>query len=353
MKKLISLMLALIMVFSLATVVSAAEEAPNGQYTASITKNYTTTVGKTPATIPGETLTFTVSAVEDYNNPDSTSTIVFGDNNTYTVNAVSNTIPFVLSGFSTVGKWKFTVNEVAPDPETQGVTYNTNAFGVEVVSYYVTEGEGENAKQVLEQDVSFTTAGTDGKVSSFTNYYDLGTLTVKKTIDGNLASDTQYFDFIITLNATEKVLTDITVAGGSDSSIGTANTALKAGEGWRGTKTLNIKLKAEETVTISNIPAGVTYTVTEDEDHRDDDVTGADTSKGYDVTVTGGDKVEGYVSSGSIDADGTDAVIVNNEKETKIATGIVTDSAPYIILIAVCAVAAVAFVLKRRNAVEF
>ena len=45
-------------------------------------------------------------------------------------------------------------------------------------------------------------------------------------------------------------------------------------------------------------------------------------------------------------------IIVENTKEAEVSTGVITDSAPYIILIAVCALAAVLFVTKRRS-VEF
>ena len=53
MKKLISIVLALMLVFSLATVAMAETETPDGRYTAEITKEYKTTAGNTPLFLSG------------------------------------------------------------------------------------------------------------------------------------------------------------------------------------------------------------------------------------------------------------------------------------------------------------
>lgn len=367
MKKLISLMLALIFVFSMATVAMATTSAlPDGQYTAEIKKTYTTTAGAVPATFPGETLTFTVTPATG--NPDQ-SVITIGTNNSYTVSTTSNvnTIPITLPTYTQVGVYNYTVAEVPPTSVTQGVTYNNTTFGVQVVVYYETvtkdtNGDGkEESVQEMKVDMSFTTDGdNNSKIDSFNNYYDLGTLTVKKEIEGNLASADQYFDFVVTLNATGTVMTDITITGGSHtdnpSSIAASTTVGDTTTtGWTGTKTINLKLKGDETVTFSNIPANVTYTVKEAGAHEAADANGSDTSKGYTVTCSGGDSVDATTKtiSGTINADTTDATVIKNTKSTEIATGVITESAPYVLLIAICAVAAVAFVIKRRNSVEF
>lgn len=349
MKKLISLMLALIMVFSLATVASAEELVPDGVYIASITKEYTTTAGNVPATFPAETLTFTVEAATGSNNADNISTIVFGEDNSFTITGTTNTIPFELSGFEVPGIWDFTVTENAPNPETQGVTYTTSSFDVQVIAYWVetTTGEGEAAvtTRTLTKDVSFTTSESNSesnaKVSKFTNKYDLGTLTVKKEVSGNLGDKSNYFTITVSFETEDdqKVMSDITYKGGKYAENQTID-----GDGWT-SKEVTLKLKHDDTITFSNIPAGVSYSVAESTDHEAADATCANGNIGYTVTYED--------EEGTIAADGQCDAVVKNKKETKIETGIVTDSAPYIILIAVCAIAAVAFVLKRRNAVEF
>ena len=366
MKKLISLMLALMLVFSLATVaMGTTQVTPDGQYTAQITKTYTTTAGAVPATLPGETLTFTVTAADA--NPDKSKLITIGTNNSCTVSTASNTntIDITLPTYDKVGVYNYTVSENAPTPVTQGVTYTNTTFGVQVVVYYETvtkeEGDKEVSVQEMKVDMSFTSDGDNNqKIDSFTNNYDLGSLTVKKEIEGNLASADQYFDFVVNLTAAGKVMTDITISGGSHPSNSTSISATNTVDGvtttgWTGTKTINLKLKGDETVTFSNVPEGVTYTVNEAASHAAADANGSDTSKGYTVTCTGGDSIDETKKtiSGTINADTTDATVIKNTKSTNITTGVITESAPYVLLIAICAVAAVAFVIKRRNSVEF
>lgn len=357
MKKLISLMLALIMVFSLATVVSAEEgdaatsTAPDLDNETSITftKTYEILGGtfenaKADLYVPSEEISFTVT-------PDSTDPGLATTSNcptiaSQTVTSTTNTFTLTLPTYTAAGKYNYTVTEStnANNGTVQGVTYAGTTFDVSVLAYYI---NSEDGTQTIATDIYLTTGdGNDGKVSNFTNTYKLNGLDVTKTVNGNAGSKSEYFDFSVTFTSDKAVKTPINVSGGSAEG---NLTVINASEWSNNTVTKTFKLKHGETLHFDNIPDGVTYAVTEDTKHIGDAEANAnDPTKGYTSTPTG--------ASGSItyNEEGTDAVAsFLNVKNLNVSTGIVTDSAPYIILIAVCAVAAVAFVLKRRNAVEF
>lgn len=99
--------------------------------------------------------------------------------------------------------------------------------------------------------------------------------------------------------------------------------------------------------TLSNLPVGVVVTITES------DYTGQDTGNYDDPEVTiGGSKVEATQSNGfSVEvtlAEGENKVVFTNHKEATPDTGIVTDSLPYIVILA-CVVAIGAVVIVRRR----
>ena len=125
-----SLILALMLVLCMGVAAFAEDtgdaETPSGTVTEvktfNFTKTYKTTAGNTPATYPVETLQFTVTA--DQGNPDSTM-ITIAD---HSVAGNPDQIIVTVPSYTTVGKWNYTVSEVAGN--TKGVTYANTQFGV-------------------------------------------------------------------------------------------------------------------------------------------------------------------------------------------------------------------------------
>ena len=99
-------------------------------------------------------------------------------------------------------------------------------------------------------------------------------------------------------------------------------------------------LKHGETITIANLPYGVTYTVVEDD---------------YTTEAKGGYDEASYVWSDEtnkkIDSE-TDTVVITNNKGVTVDTGINLDSLPYIMILAVAALGMVGFVAKKRKEEE-
>lgn len=142
------------------------------------------------------------------------------------------------------------------------------------------------------------------------------------TAAGNLGDKSKYFDFTVTLTGKEgeEYSLPATITGGSDKSGKKENVAISG--------TTTFKLKHGDTITIENLPAGVSYKVEEA------------TPSDYTMNATG--------QEGTMDAEAKTAAFTNT-KTGDIDTGVYLDNLPYILVFAgVLAIAAV-FIVRRRR----
>lgn len=328
MKKLISIMLALVFVFSMATVAFAAEGDGTTTYTdastVTITKVYK--LANSGTTSPAETFTVTQQGDGRVTDGDATSAPALGTitGATYsaggaTIEGATATITINLPQYDKVGVYEYTLKETAGN--TAGVTYWTNDIKL-VVTVIQQEGRVRVAAVHTE---------TEGdKTGSIVNTYSAGSLAITKNVTGNLGDTSKYFKVTVTLTGeTGKNYADsYSVTGGSYTS---NPTSIKIGEA------TDFYLKDDDTITIANLPYGVTYTVVE-ADYQ--------TTDKYDApSYTFSDDGK------KIDSP-SDTVTITNNKTTNVDTGISLDSVPFILILAVCAGAAILFVTKRRS-VEF
>ena len=165
------------------------------------------------------------------------------------------------------GQWTDNV-ELAPG------TYTVTESGAEVEGYNLTVTDG-NQRTV-------TVMGDEASTITFTNTYtkmedDTGSLTVKKTVSGGGASYNKEFAFTVTLTTNDDPLTG--EVGGVTFTNGVA--------------TFTLKHNQEKSIT--GIPAGYTYTVTENAD-------------GYTQSITSGS------ATGTIEEGKTATVTFNNYK---------------------------------------
>lgn len=344
MKKFAAMLLALVMVFSLASAAFAAEDVPakkpTSEYrsesvTADITiqKLYQLTGAADPDLYPAETLTF--AATPDSTNPDGTNLTIA---DLEVQGNKDQKLVITLPVYSKVGTYKYTIAETT-EKEMQGVTYSEDAIAVTVLVTYNYDAEKLDTQIVLS-----TADGSGGKVDTFVNGYDLGTLTLTKTVTGNLGAKDVYFDIDVTFTSEKEVASAITVSGGShaDNAATIAITDWVAGEtGYTCTKTF--KLKDSDKLTFADIPAGVTYTVKEADKHGLEGGTLDVNSAGdtdYTITYTN--------ESGTIAADTTVNAAVENEKKTEVDTGIILESAPYVLMLAFAGMGLAAIFGKKR-----
>ena len=164
---------------------------------------------------------------------------------------------------------------------------------------------------------------------SFENSFNTGTLTVYK-VTGNMGDKQRKFDITVTLTAPEGKTVTAPIYVGGDT---------EPAYVWRGWKIRNqTNLAHGKGITISNIPYGVTYEVTET----------LPEGLGYKnpiITYSDSDKV---INEG----EDPDSVTVTNEKDVSIETGINLDNAPYIAILAVAIGGLALFLIRRRMAVN-
>ena len=337
MKKFLSLALALVLVLSMSTVAFAAEGEETtytDMSTVTLTKEYKLTNAGT--TSPAETFAF--SALTCTNVTDAADSVTTTNAPVPTIASVSYTageaggenakknITITLPTYTSVGIYTYTFTET--DGGTAGVTYRSDAITLVVT--------------VIEQDGKVRVAAVhtegEGKAKSgeFNNEYSAGSLSVKKTVTGIMGDQEKEFTVKVTFTAPEgdSVREAITYVDGTETK------TIAAGEGWTGSKEVEITLKHDETVTFTNIPYGVTYTVVEN------DYT-AEADGGYDAASYNFDDNNKKIDTAS------ENVTITNNKDGEIDTGINMDSMPYILLLAVACMGLFVFISKKRMMREF
>lgn len=337
MKKFLSLALALVLVLSLSTVAFAAEGEETtytDMSTVTLTKEYKLTNSGT--TSPAETFAF--STLTCTNVTDAADGVTTANAPVPTIASVSYTageaggenaeknITITLPTYTSVGIYTYTFTET--DGGTAGVTYRSDAITLVVT--------------VIEQDGKVRVAAVhtegDGEAKSgeFNNEYSAGSLSVKKTVTGIMGDQQKEFTVKVTFTAPEgdTVREAITYVDGTETK------TIAAGEGWTGSKEVEITLKHDETVTFTNIPYGVTYTVVEN------DYT-AEADGGYDAASYNFDDNNKKIDTAS------ENVTITNNKDGDIDTGITMDSMPYILLLAVACMGLIVFISKKRMMREF
>lgn len=338
-KKLMALFLAMVMVMGLCVTAFADEGDEGGETTPTqptveaqqdeqpkVYKTYQVNNG----TAPAETFTFKFTA-ESYKNGDGDTVadamIPTIDNATISFDAIDTTETKsaelnIDANQYELGVYTYKVEEIAGS--TAGVTYDSTPLYL-VLTILRDENSGKHFVAAMHYETADgSKLGSDGAI---VNEYDAGSLSVTKQITGNMADMTKKFAFTITFTApTGKTVNSTITVTNPDAS--TENLTFDA----EGTLTYTIDLGDDNTVTFTNLPAGVTYVVSEE--------------------------AENYTASqnnveGNIEANDADTVEITNDLNNgTIDTGITMDSLPYIVLLALVVVAGVVFFSKKRMARE-
>ncbi len=269
-------------------------------------------IGEAKQALSASQFSFTVTPSK--NNPESAPEIT-----SPVTNAADGLITFFQDAvFSEEGTYSYTIQEV--DDGKSGYTYDGREFTVKVVvaeefapnetgestgrlKAEITvevknpQEEGSGAGSVLSEDSTATPKGLDSddsytysvSLGTFVNEYHTGNLTVSKTVNGIDGDQTKPFHFTVTLyNRNNEIATDVDGKypnpDGVEFKQGIAEFQLKHDESW----------------TATGLPAGLRYTVTEQEANTD----------GYGTVVTG----DGTNGTGDIPQDKTATVVFTNTK---------------------------------------
>lgn len=337
MKKLVSLLLALVMILSLSAVVFAEETTYDDMETVTITKHYEK--DGTTAVSPAETFNFTIerTAVSDAaadvtvnNMPLPTiGSVEYSAGDAGSANK-DKEITINLPEYTSVGIYTYTIKETAGT--TAGVTYYGNDIQLKVT---VIEQNGKVRVAAVHTEAGFNGTKDNGKTDEITNTYTAGTLAVTKNVTGLLGDKQKEFKVTVTFYAPQGK----TVNGTITYQEGTAPKTLTFTDN---IAVAEITVKDGTTITFENIPDGVTYSVVEDS-YSDYTTTYAD--------LDGATKEEKADGCGTISGSENDTVTITNNKDGNVDTGVVLDSLPYILVLTIAvAGVAVLFVKKRHEA---
>lgn len=317
MKKLFAIMLALMLVLTMG---SALAEEYEDQQTVTVTKRYQL-IGD--GSSPEETFTLVqvgsrVVEGEAETAPElGTITGAHFAAGAATTAGAEAGITINLPRYDHVGIYEYTLQEVAG--MNAGVAYYGQNIKLVVTVINDTDGNIRVAAVHTESE------GGE-KSDTFTNTYSAGELNITKNVEGNLGDTDKYFEFTVTLTgeSDKTYAVNFAVSGGSYESNPTT-IALN--------EPTKFYLSDGDTITIENLPYGVTYTV-EEADY---------TADGY--------TTEGEISTPEkIDSAAETVTVTNTNNNADIDTGITTDNLPYIVLMGIVVLAGVAMIAKRRMA---
>ena len=235
------------------------------------------------------------------------------------------------NNYNKVGKYAYTISE--NETNIPGITKDPHTYEMIVT---VVNKQKDNLTNETGYGYYVGMYGAEGQkvLAVFTNTYNSYSLEVKKTVEGNFGDLGDTFTFYITLGNAEGKDNNYASATVkvSDTNNAANNATWTIGGGQQ-----TVILKHGQTATISNLPVGVTYTVTENKTNDDGSAwvyttTGEAKSEDNKTIVAGDNKVE----------------IVNKHEGTP-DMGVVLDNAPYIAMLAIVAIGGVALMLNKRR----
>ena len=235
-------------------------------------------------------------------------------------------ITIALPTYEKVGVYEYTLKEVSNS--TAGVKYLDGT--IKLVVSVVNGTNGQLRVAAVHTEGTSADGEKLAKSDLFTNTYTANSITVSKTVTGNLGDKTKEFSFTI----------DFEKAEGENAPTGityTVNDVAKTVTfGEDGKAQVKFTLTDGQTLNFANVPAGVKYTVSE-------------TSYADDGYTTKLNDVVGNTSGEKTMTAAAATYAFENNKGGEIDTGVILDNAPYIALLAIVAFGGVALVLNKRR----
>ncbi|HEQ2962406.1 TPA: QVPTGV class sortase B protein-sorting domain-containing protein [Streptococcus pyogenes] len=228
--------------------------------------------------------------------------------------------------FTEVGVYRYTVSEI--DSKVSGIKYDTKTWIVDV--YVVNDGNGGFKAQYI---VSKEKGQNDKKPVVFENSFKTTSLKVEKQVTGNTGELKKDFNFTLTINPNDNFVAGQVIKlekGGIKADV-------KIGEPYK------FALKNGEKVTLSKLPVGVTYSITEDEADKDGYTTNAKITDGTAAPV------EYKLGNQQLTDESADEIVVTNKRDTQVPTGVVGTLAPFAVL-SIVAIGGVIYITKRKKA---
>lgn len=195
-----------------------------------------------------------------------------------------------------------------------------------------------------------TTDVIDGtKDDGFTNTYTTYDLTLEKNVTGNQGDRDKYFEFSVNItgavNGTVYTV-DLTDAEGSPNVDGTTETNSDTLTATNGSVTATYYLKHGQSIVIQGLTEDTKYTIAETSYSTDGYTTSNTVKVGEGQAVT---SQEALTTGEKTMGEGDNVVTFTNDKQGTVPTGILLETAPYLILGAVVVAGLVVLFATRRR----
>lgn len=346
-KKLTAGALALSMMFAMAVPMAFAGRMPDVPATVTITKTLKNVNNPAEGAVPNITASMTLDeggkAKTKPGGVDGDAQISIDDatvengTGTFTVHLDSIKVP----GIYTYGLTENAVNEA-------GVKQNDKHYTLTI--YALNDPDYHYYNRIREYKFRLAEDGVTGKLSEVENSYYAGTVDITKVVEGNFGNHEQKFNFEVTLESDLPVTSEVTIAG---EKVMFARNATSN----KYVATKDIQLQDGEFKGIQNLPYGVTYTVkeftTDNSGNKiyavqDNDELTVNGQK-YTVDFENETGVFAYTAG---ETGKREVTITNDAGDGDIDTGVILDNAPYMLMLAVVAGAAMTLVIKKRREEE-
>lgn len=345
MKKILAMLLAVMMLLSVASVAMA--EPTDAPATPTYSDHGTVTLTKTYKLVgdgvsPAETFKYTIEKVSV---TDAASTVTkenmpvptFADENgeiafeagEATTAGASKDLTINLPTYTSVGVYTYTIKETSS--KTLGVIYDETAY-----TLVVTVIHGGNGL-IREVALRKTGATTKSDAAAFENTYTANKLSVTKNVTGKLGDQSKKFKFKVRFanqnpNNTEmKSTVTATIAGAEDSTFS-----------FSFTEDYTFELSHGQTAVFANLPAGITYKVFE-LDENNEVISDTEKQMNGNYTVSYDNDKEGLTNGTA------KQTTITNTYEGTIDMGVMLDSMPYVLVLAVVGAAVIALIAKKRR----
>lgn len=286
--------------------------------------------------------------------------LVLGEKEKYAKKTV--TVDFNAVDFNAPGIYRYIITEKT-DETQQGISYdnpNTRTLDVFVEYDDADQGTLKVSNYILYPGTKTDTADVnDGtKDDGFTNTYTTYDLTLAKTVTGNQGDRDKFFKFTVTIsNAVPGTVYDVTIPttdaptqndleqGDSIDNVNLDKLTVGSAQApeTTGSVTATYYIKHNQSIVIQGLTSDTAYTITETDYSTD----------GYTTTyaIDGGEPVTAIATpSENNTMNGADhTVTFTNHKQGTVPTGILLETAPYLILGAVVVVGLVVLFATRRR----
>lgn len=255
--------------------------------------------------------------------------------NTYSQDFSIDLVKLLGDNYNKVGKYAYTISE--NETKIPGITKDAHTYEM-IVTVVNKQKDNLTNETGYGYYVGMYDAEGQKVTAVFTNIYNSYSLEVKKTVEGNFGDLGDTFTFYITLGKEDGKVDNYATATVhvSDTSNLANNATWTVGGGQQ-----TVTLKHGQTITVSNLPVGVTYTVTEEK-------TNADGSTWVYNTTGEAVAINDVLPSITADNNANKVEIVNKHEGTP-DMGVVLDNAPYIAMLAIVAIGGVALMLNKRR----